>query len=1244
MEIQNLNIEPYYDDFNEEKGYHKILFRPGYAVQARELSQIQSILQNQIERFGKHIFKEGSMVLGGQTVYENENVFYLKLNDTNTLNNTVDVSRFVGKFIKKTGTDTIRAYVVAAEESNETEPKTLIIKYFSTNIFSASDNIEDEGGEFFATIASSGHSGNASVLSINEGVFFVNGFFVRVDPQTLILEKYSTTPSYRVGLEILEEIVSSNSDTSLLDPALYASNFQAPGANRLKISLTLTKRSLTSQDDSRFVDLIRIELGIIKQKVLYPQYSVIEDTLARRTYDESGDYTVRPFIISFDDDKLTDDSSKYNMILSPGKAYVKGYEFETISPTVLVADRARDFSSAYNYGLTFNYQYYVDTYNLNGTIDLKELTTINVHCVNTASLNTSSNSLLSATRIGSCRIRALDYLYGANTTSTYNATYRTYIFDTDIGNITSNAAGGTANTITLNSSSALQNDAYKGVKIRVYSNNGVNLSETKIINSYNGSSKVASFDSTWQFGIPNANTLYSLDFEFKDSESFIKTNTTNAILTSMDISNDSKYSILTDDYEGVFVSDQNYNSLLIRFPNLAIKEGSVTENEYYGRKVFTDTFDGTGKLEFTTPTGVTSAVNGSLSSTDSMDNFFVVLTSAGGTIGNRSIINFLNTSNTVSVVTSSNASTVTINSPGAADATASVYMKVKLPFPETVGAIRKTKTQRLSNVSVVSTNTPDAIYTGITLFNEEVDQPGLQLNVEKANTANLTNPSLSQSLFVADVIRIRGVYDFGNNAITQANLVSAVNLTTSFSLNTGQTDGAYDYSSISLRSGKNGPTGNVVIFADYYSHSGTGYHTVDSYVNGGTLYKNIPSYISPNSGTLYKLRDCIDFRPKRKNGSAGLNGSYDETVLGISGTSFETNYSYYLPRIDKVAISKDKKIEIIRGVSSMAPKPPADRSDAMTIYMLILPAYIGDTNEIRARFVENKRYTMRDIGEIEQRVQNLEYYSTLNFLEKVAADEQFIDDASGLPRVKTGIVVDPFTGFKIADVVNEDYSAAVDKSKGTVRPSFYNRQYRFEIDPNSTGYNANTHMITPEYTSTVFITQPMASSNVSVNPFNAQQPEGDTIVDAIDSQYPDIEQPPEVVDNIDGTNDNWLKCCNKWFDAQKNGLLGDLLDEFTSKTKADETTGQLDRLHEDRHFGFNCFKHEWHIWLDRYKKYGDQSYTLPVPSSIEISRDHILRNQGTYTAEDVDKNGDGYISQNEFDSFYENWLNSREKK
>ena len=74
----NFNVDPYYDDFDTGKNFHRILFRPGLAVQARELTQLQTILQNQIERIGDHLFKDGSVVNGGQIHLDYE-VRFVKL-------------------------------------------------------------------------------------------------------------------------------------------------------------------------------------------------------------------------------------------------------------------------------------------------------------------------------------------------------------------------------------------------------------------------------------------------------------------------------------------------------------------------------------------------------------------------------------------------------------------------------------------------------------------------------------------------------------------------------------------------------------------------------------------------------------------------------------------------------------------------------------------------------------------------------------------------------------------------------------------------------------------------------------------------------------------------------------------------------------------------------------------------------------------------------------------------------------
>ena len=77
----NLNVNPYHDDFSPDKNFYRVLFKPGYPVQSRELTTLQSILQNQIESLGNHVFKEGSLVVPGNISYDSQ--FYaVKVNST----------------------------------------------------------------------------------------------------------------------------------------------------------------------------------------------------------------------------------------------------------------------------------------------------------------------------------------------------------------------------------------------------------------------------------------------------------------------------------------------------------------------------------------------------------------------------------------------------------------------------------------------------------------------------------------------------------------------------------------------------------------------------------------------------------------------------------------------------------------------------------------------------------------------------------------------------------------------------------------------------------------------------------------------------------------------------------------------------------------------------------------------------------------------------------------------------------
>ena len=217
----DFNVSPYYDDFSEAKKFHRVMYRPAFAVQARELTTQQAILQNQIEKLGDSIYKHGSMVIPGEAIYD-LNYFAVKLTSfTGTLAN------FVGSNVTG-GTSGVVADVVAVVATDGTDPDTLFVKYKNSGTDNASDKFTD--GETLTSAASTGETSvvntcaTGSAAHIEAGTYYINGFFVEVDKQTITLDKYTNTPDYRVGLTISEVFTTSTDDTSLLDNATGSSN------------------------------------------------------------------------------------------------------------------------------------------------------------------------------------------------------------------------------------------------------------------------------------------------------------------------------------------------------------------------------------------------------------------------------------------------------------------------------------------------------------------------------------------------------------------------------------------------------------------------------------------------------------------------------------------------------------------------------------------------------------------------------------------------------------------------------------------------------------------------------------------------------------------------------------------------------------------------------------------------------------------------------------------------------------
>ena len=63
MSLQkNLNVSPYYDDFDPKNNFYRVLYKAGFPVQARALTQSQTILQDKIETMMSRLVKEGDKV------------------------------------------------------------------------------------------------------------------------------------------------------------------------------------------------------------------------------------------------------------------------------------------------------------------------------------------------------------------------------------------------------------------------------------------------------------------------------------------------------------------------------------------------------------------------------------------------------------------------------------------------------------------------------------------------------------------------------------------------------------------------------------------------------------------------------------------------------------------------------------------------------------------------------------------------------------------------------------------------------------------------------------------------------------------------------------------------------------------------------------------------------------------------------------------------------------------------------
>lgn len=1058
----NLNVNPYFDDFDESKNFHRILFRPGLAVQARELTQMQSILQNQIDRFAEHIFKEGSSVRGCEVNYD-QNYSYIKLRDKTSTGASVNVASFLDKTVKGT-TSGVKAIVVGVADGSEANTpnfKTLFVKYTGANTagrryFSNNEILTSTTGSLSANTIKSTQgaaTGFGSAVTVASGIIFAKDHLIRVSEQTLVLEKYSANSTYRVGYEIVEDIVTESSDTTLLDPASGSYNYTAPGAARLKLTPTLAKKSSSDTSTNNFIEVLQVKNGVLQSLSDKPEYSAIRDYMAKRTYEQSGDFVVRGMDVRLREHLLSGNNGgvytaasggNTNLIsvqVEPGKAYVQGYDIEKIVTSNIPIEKAIDYKSAQDVTIISDYGNYVVVDNVSGQWDLNNQTTVTLRDTQANSISTRNYSLTSfpGTSIGTARVRGFEYYTG--TPGLPSAQYKVYLSDIKI--TTAGKSFGNVQSIAWAGTSGAANG-----KADILGATGTNASVTD-----------TAFDRA-VFNIParaikrirSTSGTVATDFTFYKSFDVTLNSVGQATInTGQSDETFSGSGVLSD------AAARQYYVVLKGSANTATLTGTVattgSSNTITGTSTTFTTQVNPGDLiqvqGYSNTHLVTAVTNNTTLRVLNAVNlgtgkgFWKVfrqgqVVDMGGTgrDGDRSVN-----------ITSTTTAAIDINETLVSPTTLSAAVFVKLNKSNGQEASKVVNRSRLVQVRVGA--------GGGTSY-----------------TANTTGP---WPLGLSDGFKLVSVRQKSGSNF--ASLTEGTDVTSHFYLDTGMRDSYYDHarlikkstSGLAIASGD-----RLLVKFDYFTHSystGVGYFSVDSYpVNDSTagtdttkIYTyDIPVYISPTDGKRYDLRDAVDMRPRvtdTANSVTSLTNvsinpltstSVDQPTGGLHfpavGTNFQMDLDYYLKRTDTIVLDTTGRFRAVRGSPSLFPITPDTPAESMSLARVELAPYPSLPDNIARSVgrpdlsngvvpVRNERYTMRDVGALRDRLDRVEYYTALTLLEKDAKSLQ-IQDSNGLDRFKNGIIVDAFTGHNVGNVFDIDYKIAIDPQKGEARPPF----------------------------------------------------------------------------------------------------------------------------------------------------------------------------------------------------------------
>ena len=1204
----NLNVAPYFDDFDPSKDFHKVLFKPGYPVQARELTTLQSILQNQVSQFGQHFFKEGAKGIPGNISFNNTYECVL-------LENTfqgVPVSAYADQLVgtKITGQRSgVSAYVdkILFPEDSERGQMTLYLNYLDAGSANQRTSVFFDGeqlvcneviasgllsnttisvGAPFATTIAAQAAQTGSVFHIEAGVYFIRGSFVNIEKESLLLDQYGSFPNYRVGFFVTEDIVTSDLDESLNDNSQGFNNYAAPGADRLRVTASLFKKPLDNFDDTNFIELAKFIDGFIQSQNKKgdlgggPGYIDWGDIIARRTFDESGNYYVKPFGLRvmnslndglgnggvFNENQVTpggdipsDDLALYS--ISPGKAYIKGYEIESIRNIYLDVDKPRTTRTLENQNIIYNTG---PTLRLNRVYKAPTVGLGNTYFVSLRDQRIGSNqesnpgNEVGVARVYDFRLESGSYdanngdlnqwdiaLYDVQTTTNLFLNQEvTLSVPTFIKGANSGATG------------FLRSAVSAGQDITVYETTGSFVQNEPLI-----------FD-----GVPNGRIAIAVtEHSLSDAKSVFVPTTVADTVFSADVVQTTKATI------GIAtISPTSGGVSTISSPNVLFP-GDIKLNDLVQ---YSDTTPGLGAdpiIGRVVSVGRTDiAIEGveavagissgflptsTLSVTDlkvltsnlafSDDNSLftplekrniesVDIDKSILTIRKTSTVNIVDNRLSANVEAGENetflpfdaeryllirsdgvtepltadkfdfaadAKTLQIFGLGSNDTGATLITtlrklkpKVKQKLKNRVNTLIVDKsikvgsgigTTTLNNGltygnypfgtrvedETISLNRPDVIQIhGIfeSADNLEASAPKMTLQTITTQTTTVSDLVVGEQVtgqfseaigIVAeklDDITISIVYlnDFtfeldetvtfaesGATAVISGMNAPSFDVSSNYKFQTGQELTFYDHGRIKRKPNTSVPSSQLKIYysSAYHPSSDDGdVVTIDSY-EGFNYTTEIKAVQYKGEGI--RVSDIIDIRPRVSNYTVAEDARSPLEFLGrtfnaagqsaanilASDEAITADISYYQGRIDRVFMTATGKVQIIYGQPSDNPQKPNAIDDALEICTIDLPPYLYFVEDASLSFLEHKRYRMKDIQVLENRLKNLEYYTSLSLLERETKD-LFVPDSEGLNRFKSGFFVDNFVDFKTQEL---PINNSIDRTFKMLRPKHH---------------------------------------------------------------------------------------------------------------------------------------------------------------------------------------------------------------